>query len=178
MNETTTPITIPGSQTSYTLADKKQIVFERTYDAAPSEVFAAFCDPKLVPRWWGSVGSTLVVEEMDVRPGGKWRFVETDAKGKKSTFSGVYDVVDAPRRIEATFRYGAGVVAAIMPIVHETYEFIPHEGKTRLRLTSVYPMGAALKGMLSVGMDAPGKNIEGSRHQWRLDRLATLVGAK
>jgi uncharacterized protein YndB with AHSA1/START domain len=109
-----------------------------------------------------------------VRTGGKWRFIETDAKGKRSVFHGEYKEVAPPSRIVSTFRYGGGIMGALMSF-QETYEFIAQGEKTLLRLSSVYPMGAALNGMLNVGMDAPGKYTEGSRHQWRLDRLAALV---
>ena len=38
-------------------------------------VFAVYTDPKLIPEWWGPRGTTAVVDEMDVRPGGRWRFI-------------------------------------------------------------------------------------------------------
>lgn len=177
MSEPASQVAIAGSQTRYEVRGKKEIVFERTYDAPPERVFATFIDPKLVAQWWGSVGAKLVVEAMDVRAGGKWRFIETDAKGKKSVFHGEYKAVEPPTRIASTFRYGGGITGALMSF-QETYEFLPVGDKTLLRLTSSYPMGFALKGMLSVGMDSPGKYTEGSRHQWRLDRLAALVGRK
>lgn len=163
------------AQTTYQIRGKREIVFERVYDAPPERVFAAFCDPKLVARWWGSAGAKLVVETMDVRPGGAWRFVETDAKGKRSTFSGNYVEVKPPSRIVSTLRYGAGLASKLFPVIQETYEFAPHGAGTLLRLTSTYPMGAALQGMISVGMDEPGGRTDGSRHQWRLDRLGALV---
>jgi uncharacterized protein YndB with AHSA1/START domain len=172
-----TPIPIPGSQTVYRLHGKKEVVFERRYTAPPEEVFAAFADPHRVQEWWGSSGATLEVIEMDVRPGGNWRFVETDAKGRKSTFHGEYREVEPPRRIVSTLCYGASAASRLFAI-RETYEFLPAEGGgTLLRLTSSYPMRPALKGMLGVGMDAPGAYTEGSRHQWRLDRLETVVKA-
>lgn len=177
MTETSRPIAVPGTRTTYELRGKREIVFEREYAAPPERVFTLFTDPKLVPEWWGSAGAKLVVEEMDVRPGGRWRFVETDAKGKKSTFHGEYHDVAAPTRIVATLRYGGGVASRLFPAIQETYEFVPTRNGTLLRLTSSYPMGAALKGMLSVGMDDAGGRTEGSRHQWRLDRLAKLLGA-
>jgi len=163
------------AQTTYEIRGKREIVFERAYDAPPERVFAALTDPNLVARWWGSAGATLVVEAMDPRPGGTWRFVETDAKGKRSTFHGEYLEIEPPARIVSTLRYGAGLASKLFPTIHETYELLPHGRGTLLRVTSKYPMGAALKGMLSVGMDDPGGRMDGSRHQWRLDRLAALV---
>lgn len=177
MTENSRPIAAPGTKTTYELRGKREIVFEREYDAPPERVFTLFTDPKLVPQWWGSAGAKLVVEEMDVRAGGRWRFVETDAKGKKSTFHGEYHEVDAPTRIVATLRYGGGVASTLFPAIQERYEFVALGDRTLLRLTSTYPMGAALKGMLSVGMETAGGRTEGSRHQWRLDRLVRLLEA-
>ena len=170
----TETITVPNSQTTYRLEGKREVVFERRYDATPEEVFAAFSDADRVDAWWGSQGAKLDVVEMDVRPGGKWRFEETDAKGKKSTFHGEYREVEVGRKIVSTLCCGASAASKLFAI-RETYEFLPHEGGTLLRLTSSYPMRPALKGMLSVGMQEPGDFIEGSRHQWRLDRLAARV---
>ena len=176
MTETAGPVSIAGSKTTYEVRGKREIVFERTYGAAPERVFAAFCDPALVSRWWGSAGAKVEVVAWDVRPGGKWRIRETDATGKRSTFHGEFVEVQSPARIVATFCFGGGIGSALFAF-RETYEFAAVEAGTRLRLTSIYPMGAALKGMLSVGMDAPGGYTEGSRHQWRMDRLAALAEA-
>ena len=167
-------IHVPGSSTTYRLHGKRDVVFERSYPAPPAQVFSTFCDAELVGKWWGSQGAKLEVIEMDVRTGGGWRFVETDAKGKKSTFHGEYREVEPGRRIVSTLCYGASAASKLFA-VRETYEFLPSEGGTLLRLTSSYPMRPALKGMLSVGMETPGDFTEGSRHQWRLDRLAEEV---
>lgn len=168
------PTEIPGSQTTYRLSGKREVVFERRYPAPPEDVFEAFCDSDRVDEWWGSKGTTLEVVEMDVRPGGRWRFVETDAQGNETTFHGKYREVEEPRRIVSTLCYGANIVSKLFAI-RETYEFLPEDGGTLLRLTSSYPMRPALKGMLKVGMDGPGDYTEGSRHQWRLDRLSDLL---
>ncbi len=165
---------VAGSQTTYALTGKKEVTFERTYDATPSQVFAAFTDPVRVASWWASSGATLEAKAMEARTGGTWHFIETDTKGKKSHFHGEYQEVNAPTRLTMTMCYGKGAASKLFAI-EETYEFIAVGHQTMLRLTSKYPMGMAMKGMLSVGMDEPGKFTDGSRHQWRLDRLAKVV---
>ena len=55
-----------------TTPTETEIRLERVFDAPREHVFAAFTDPELIPEWWGP-GTT--VDEMDVRPGGSWRFV-------------------------------------------------------------------------------------------------------
>lgn len=168
--------TIPGCKTTYSLTGKKEITFEHTYEATPAQVFAAFTDPTLVDSWWPSAGASLEVKSMEPQTGGKWQFIETDAKGKKSHFHGEYKEVDAPNKLTMTLCYGKGAASKLFAI-EETYEFLPNGKQTLLRLTSKYSMGMAMKGMLSVGMNEPGKFTDGSRHQWRLDRLAKVVKA-
>jgi uncharacterized protein YndB with AHSA1/START domain len=162
---------VSGTRTSYKQTAEREIVFERVYDAPREAVFQAFCDPKTIPAWWGGPGTTTRVEAMDVRTGGVWRFTQKDAKGNTHAFSGTYREVEAPKRIVSTFQYGMPGA----PTIQETFEFLEQGSKTLLRVTSNYPSGAALGGMLSVGMDSPGPWIEGTRHQWRLERLAALV---
>jgi uncharacterized protein YndB with AHSA1/START domain len=53
----------------------REIVITRVFDAPRELVFNAWTDPKHVPQWWGPKGFTTTVHEMDVKPGGVWRFV-------------------------------------------------------------------------------------------------------
>lgn len=163
---------VTGTKTTYQQTEEREIVFERVYDAPREDVFRAFCDPKRIPDWWGGPDVKTKVEVMDVRTGGAWRFLQKDAQGNAHAFGGTYREVDVPRRIVSTLQYGMPGA----PVVEEQYEFVEQGSKTLLRVTSKYPSGAALGGMLTVGMDAPGPWVEGSRHQWRLERLAALIG--
>ena len=162
---------VTGTQTSYRQTAEREIVFERTYDAPREAVFRAFCDPGRIPDWWGGRDVTTKVESMDVRTGGSWRFTQKDAKGHTHAFGGVYREVQVPKKIVLTLQYGMPGA----PVIEETYDFVERGTKTVLRVTSNYPSGAALGGMMGVGMDTPGPWIEGTRHQWRLERLASVV---
>ncbi|MHC5832643.1 MAG: SRPBCC domain-containing protein, partial [Nostoc sp.] len=44
-------------------------------------MFQAWTDPKHIAQWWGPKGFTTRVIEMDLRPGGKWRYVMTGPDG-------------------------------------------------------------------------------------------------
>jgi uncharacterized protein YndB with AHSA1/START domain len=57
--------------TTVTTPNELEIRVERTFDAPRAHVFSVWTDPKLIPEWWGD---GTVVEEMDVRPGGTYRF--------------------------------------------------------------------------------------------------------
>lgn len=46
----------------------------RTYAADVDRAWWAWTDAEAVSRWWGPRDWTATVHEMDVRPGGRWRF--------------------------------------------------------------------------------------------------------
>ncbi|HEV2871806.1 MAG TPA: SRPBCC domain-containing protein, partial [Actinomycetota bacterium] len=68
----------------------QEIVITRTFDAPRELVFKAFTDPDAVRRWWGQAGSETVVDQLEARPGGRWRYVERDGEGNEDAFHGVY----------------------------------------------------------------------------------------
>ena len=59
------------NETVVTQPNELEIRVERVFDAPRDHVFSVWTDPQLIPEWWGE---QTVVEEMDVRPGGRWRF--------------------------------------------------------------------------------------------------------
>ena len=59
------------NETTVTTPNELEIRVERVFDAPPAHVFSVWTDPQLIPEWWGD---GTVVEEMDVRPGGSYRF--------------------------------------------------------------------------------------------------------
>ena len=59
------------NETTVTTPNELEIRVERVFDAPPAHVFSVWTDPQLIPEWWGD---GTVVEEMDVRPGGRYRF--------------------------------------------------------------------------------------------------------
>ena len=84
----------------------REIHIERVFDAPRDRVFAVYTDPELIPEWWGPRGTTTVVDQMDVRPGGSWRFVMRDADGSETGFRGTYREVTPPERDRADVRVG------------------------------------------------------------------------
>jgi uncharacterized protein YndB with AHSA1/START domain len=117
----------------------QEFSFDRTFDAPRAQVFRAFTDPELVARWWAPKDEQLVVEALEPRAGGSWRFVNTSAEGGTNAFHGVYHSV-AEDRIVQTFEYGGfpGVVLL------ETLAFTDlGDGRTRFTDSSVFPASAA-----------------------------------
>ncbi|MGH3803847.1 MAG: SRPBCC family protein, partial [Pseudonocardiaceae bacterium] len=83
----------------------QQILVSRVFDAPREAVFRAYTDPLLLPGWWGPAGMSTTVEQMELRVGGQWRYVCSDAEGNSYTFRGVYHDVAAPERLTHTFEF-------------------------------------------------------------------------
>ena len=96
---TATRIDRGSTDTTTVYSDGGDLVFERTFDAPREQVWKAFTDPEIVPRWWGQHGTTTIVEEMDVRPGGEWRYVSRDRDREDVVFYGEYLEIDPPERL-------------------------------------------------------------------------------
>ncbi|MGZ8528687.1 MAG: SRPBCC family protein [Candidatus Limnocylindrales bacterium] len=141
------------------------LVFERTFDAPREQVWKAFMDPDLIPRWWGPHGTTTIVVEMDVRPGGSWRYVSRAPDRDDVTFYGEYLEVEPPERFKWTFLFDVeGLGPQGGP---ESFTFEELDGKTKV--TSIGHMGSpeTIEGALATGM------VSGAIETW--DRLEALL---
>jgi len=82
--------------TTVTKPSELEIRVERIFDAPRDHVFSVWTDPELIPQWWGD---GTVVEEMDVRAGGRYRF-----RTAYGAVEGEFREVDAPARLVQTFQ--------------------------------------------------------------------------
>jgi uncharacterized protein YndB with AHSA1/START domain len=128
----------------------QQIVITRSFDAPRDLVFQAFTDPKAVAQWWGLRDTETVVDELEARPGGRWRFLERSDDGSEHGFHGVYHDAVAPERIVYTFEY-EGLPGHVLL---ETITFEEEDGRTRMTDTSVFQSVADRDGMLQSGMES------------------------
>lgn len=94
----------------------------RLFDAPCELVFAAWTQPEHVREWWGQKGSTLTVCEIDLRPGGRWRYVELAADGNEYPFRGEFSEVVAPERLVHTFVFDVVPFNARPAMVTVTFE--------------------------------------------------------
>jgi uncharacterized protein YndB with AHSA1/START domain len=127
----------------------REIHVVRQFDAPRDRVFAAYTDPELIPEWWGLRDSTTVVDQMDVRAGGSWRFVMRDQDGSETAFRGTYREVTPPERIVQTFEWEGmpGYVSV------ETATFEDMGERTRVTTTSIFHTTEERDGMLESGME-------------------------
>jgi uncharacterized protein YndB with AHSA1/START domain len=147
-----------------TILSDREVALTRIFDAPRELVFKAHTDPDLIPHWWGLRSNTTIVEEMDVRPGGVWWFIQRDAAGYEFAFHGEYREVVSPERLVNTFEF-EGVPGHII-LDTSIFEELP-DGKTQLTATSLFATIADRDGMLNSGMESGSNEAR--------DRLAELL---
>src|ERR1700738_5300868 len=81
----------------------REIAMTRVFDAPRRLVFDAYTKPELLKRWLGVVGGwALDVCEVDLRVGGKYRWVWRGANGQEMGMGGVYREIVPGERIVST----------------------------------------------------------------------------
>ena len=125
----------------------REIRVERIFNAPRERVWRAMTDPKLVAQWWGR-GNKLVVERMEVEPGGQWRFVEHAPDGVQG-FEGRYREVTPPERIVQTFAWDG------MPghVIVETATLEDLGDRTKFVSVSLFDTPEDRDGLLATGME-------------------------
>jgi uncharacterized protein YndB with AHSA1/START domain len=143
---------------------KHEIIMARVFDAPRELVFKVITDPAYIPQWWGQRDSTTIVDKMDVRAGGLWRYVQRDQQGNEFAFHGVYHSITAPEQVIDTFEFEG------MPghVILETMTLEAQADRTtKVTVSSVFQSVADRDGMLSSGMES------GANESY--DRLAELL---
>ena len=99
------------------LPSDAEVRVTRDFAAPRTLVWQAHTDPKLITRWMlGPPGWSMPVCEMDVRPGGKYRWRwRSDENGKEFGFHGDFHEVEAPAKMVHAEHYDPGDVGGAMP---------------------------------------------------------------
>jgi uncharacterized protein YndB with AHSA1/START domain len=87
------------------MTDDRVLRLERLIPATPEQVFDAWAKPELLAKWWGPDGFDVPKYALDVRPGGSWRTTMRSPQGQLHTVSGVYRVIERPRRLVFTWAW-------------------------------------------------------------------------
>jgi len=90
--------TTTGPASTLRLPSDREIQIERSFDAPRELVWRAFTDAKLLPKWMGPAQYKMTKSEMDLRPGGKYRWV-WNVDGSDLTIHGEFVQVDPPKKI-------------------------------------------------------------------------------
>jgi len=142
---------VANSETfTVTTPSDTEIQLTRLFDAPRHLVFEAMSKPEHIKRWWGNLGDgySVPVCEVDLRIGGKWRFVNRHPKGE-AEFYGEYREIDPPGRIVFTEIYAPFPDAPSVV----TATLADENGKTRLIATSNYPSKMVRDMVLQTGME-------------------------
>jgi uncharacterized protein YndB with AHSA1/START domain len=139
--------------TTYATPSDREVVVTRVVSAPRRVVFEAFTNTRHVPNWLiGPDGWTMPVCEIDLRPGGAWRYVYRKNDGSEMTMQGSYREVVPPERLVSTESWGPE-----WPETVNTMVLTEAGGLTTITITVLYPSkearDAALKTGMKSGMD-------------------------
>jgi len=140
-----------------------EVRMQRVFAAPRRLVYAAHTQPEYLRQWLlGPDGWTMPVCEVDLRPGGAWRFVWRRDTGAEFEIRGTYREIVPPERVVTTECWGPQ-----WPETVNTLLLIEKDGKTTLTNTILYPSKEARDAALKTGMK------DGSTTSY--ERLATLL---
>ena len=138
------------NDTTITTPSDTQIRIERVFEAPRELVWEAHADPELLSEWLGPHDHPVTVTEMDLRPGGSYRWTSPGPEGEELAFYGEYREVSPPEVMEMTFEFsGAPGHVSVDRLELEELE----GGRTRLVSISSFDSKEDRDGMLQSGME-------------------------
>lgn len=142
------PITDQKHVTTFSTPSDRELVATRVVDAPRRLVWDTWTKPEHVPEWMlGPGGWSMPVCEIDLRPGGSWRFVWRKDDGSQMEMDGDYREVVAPERLVNTERWGGD-----WPETLNTLILTEKEGRTTMTATVLYPSREARDAAMQTGM--------------------------
>jgi uncharacterized protein YndB with AHSA1/START domain len=135
-----------------TLRAEDQILITREFDAPKDLVYKAWTTPELVKRWWSGHRGSVTSAEIDLRVGGRWRYVMITNDGHDVAFHGEFrEIVPAERIVNTEVFEGApgGDDNATV----NTIAFIDLDGRTRLELLTQCPSKEVRDAIIDSGME-------------------------
>jgi uncharacterized protein YndB with AHSA1/START domain len=141
------------SQTAtVTLPADEQILITREFDAPKHLVFKAFTTPELVKRWWHANRGEVTTAEIDLRVGGKWRYVGV-GNGVEVAFHGEYREIVPNERIVSTEAFEGAPDPDANATVN-TATFTEKDGRTTLTILVEAPSKEVRDAIVDSGMEA------------------------
>ena len=132
-----------------TLPDDTSVLLERTFDAPRHLVWKAMTEPELVKKWYGPRGYSLTVCEIDLRVGGRWRYMLRGPGGPPDMgMSGEYRELSAPDRLVSTESMDDYPGEAIV-----TVTLVETNGKTRMTSLVQYASKEVGDAVIASGME-------------------------
>jgi uncharacterized protein YndB with AHSA1/START domain len=132
-------------------SDDLTMTLTRTFSATPAQVYAAWTDPAVLPRWFGPEGWSCKTKDIDIREGGKWVFDMT-AAGMTFANRHRYTRLVPEQAIDFLMDDGSDTSAPHIVAIRIT----PEGALTRLTQTMTFPNAATKKGAVDFGAEALG----------------------
>ncbi|MBO6900571.1 MAG: SRPBCC domain-containing protein [Rhizobiaceae bacterium] len=113
------------------------IVVEGYFAATPDEVFEAWTTPEIIVQWFGLERDSLHSADIDLRPGGQWRFLHSKDAEKSTGFEGRYIDVKPQEKLIYTWAYVVehrNGEREVSPDSQVEVDFIPQGKGTIVRL--------------------------------------------
>ncbi|MCQ6557261.1 SRPBCC family protein [Paenibacillus mendelii] len=135
--------------------DRRELVVERVMTASTKNVWQCWTKPAYLERWWGPRNWTATIYEMDVRPGGVWRYslASNDGTGEVARCVATYNEVIEPARLVFTDTFADmnwNVVEG--SDMHTTVTFEEADAGTRLTITTLFASVEDLENAEAMGM--------------------------
>jgi uncharacterized protein YndB with AHSA1/START domain len=127
---------------------EREVVIRRGFDAPPELVFDAHTLPGLLRRWYGPPGWEMTVCDIDLRPGGSFRYVTRQPGGREIAQFGIFRVVSRPSRLVHSERWEDWDPGEVMV----TAAFAPEGAGTLLMLTTLFPTRDVRDQLIALGM--------------------------
>jgi uncharacterized protein YndB with AHSA1/START domain len=124
---------VSSGPATVTLPSDEQILITREFDAPRHLVWKAWTTPELVRRWWSGRQGRMTVAEIDLRVGGRWRYVMVADNGQEVAFHGEYREIVPGERIVTTEVYEQPGAPETEPAVN-VVTFTEVDGRTTLSL--------------------------------------------
>jgi uncharacterized protein YndB with AHSA1/START domain len=149
-----TTVTTSSQKANVTLPADEQILITREFDAPKDLVYKAWTTPELVKRWWAGKRGNVTIAEIDLRVGGRWRYVMTAQGGFEVAFHGEYREIVPNERIVSTEVYeGAPVPDPDASATLNTATFAESDGRTLLEILVECPSREIRDAIIDSGME-------------------------
>jgi uncharacterized protein YndB with AHSA1/START domain len=132
------------------LPTDEQILITREFDAPRHLVWQAWTTPELVKRWWNAKRGEVTVAEIDLRVGGKWRYVMVTEDGTEVGFHGEYREIVPNERIVSTEVYEGFPDGESL----NTLTLTEVDGRTTLEILVQHQSKEHRDGQIESGMEA------------------------
>jgi uncharacterized protein YndB with AHSA1/START domain len=144
-------VTSSGSAT-VTLPADDQILITREFNAPKDLVYKAWTTPELVKRWWSGQRGEVTHAEIDLRVGGKWRYVMVAHGGMEVAFHGEYREIVPNERIVSTEAF-EGVPDPDANATLNTLMLTEADGRTTLEVLVEAPSKEVRDAIIDSGME-------------------------